>query len=62
MKVLGGFCESKPQKPPESNPEAEQNEKLRQQKIFETFRDGHFEDIVARSDVKVGRVGGWSGG
>lgn len=36
----------------ESNPEADQNEKLRQQKIYETFRDGHFEDIVTRSDVK----------
>ena len=29
------------------------NEKLQQQKIYESFRSGPFEDIVARSEAKV---------
>ena len=37
----------------DNDPKAKELEKKRQQQIYESFRSGPFEDIVARSEAKV---------
>jgi len=40
----------------ENDPKAKELEKKQQQRIYESFRTGPFEDIVARSEAKVSGV------
>jgi hypothetical protein len=37
----------------ENDPKAKEMERKQQQKIYESFRNGPFEEIVARSEAKV---------